>query len=297
MDSINRSTLSSAAQTAVGSRPLYRLTARAGGNNITSFNGGTVSVEVPYTLAWGENQNSIIVYRLNEITGDMSVVRSYFNAATGRVRFAVSSFSVYVIGHASPLTFADAATINAHVPAELRDNITFVSTRRLFTGHSSGALSGMFEPFGTITRAQFVTVLANYDGVNLNQSKYGSTSFTDSRGAWYTAAISWGEEMKLFGGLSVSFRPDEPLNRADMALWFYNYLTNSNTRIEPVRSMAFSDISALSAEHRTAILALANAGIINGIDGFSGGRFGTDGTSERVNVAAIVARAVRAFTV
>jgi hypothetical protein len=102
--------------------------------------------------------------------------------------------------------------------------------------------------------------------------------------------------MGLFGNLtSGAFSPDAPIVRSDMALWFYNYLENSNTRYDRVRSWAFSDISGLSSEYRTAILALAEAGIINGIDAESGGRFGPDRTSERVEVAAIFERFIRAF--
>jgi hypothetical protein len=295
MEAVNRNQLSGAAFNAVGSRPLYRLTARAGNRNITHF-GGTVAIEIPYTPPQAEDRQSLIVYHLNETTGVLTPVRSYYHAATGSIRFATKSFSIYVIGLAAPVVFLDADAIERSWG---RGHITFMTARRYFIGNTTPQ-GQRFDPSGTITRAQFVQVLANYDGVNLSQNRFAGSSFTDVRdGDWFVRAVAWGEETGLFGSLiSGSFRPNANITRADMAFWFHNYLVRTDTRVDRGNTAwNFSDISHLSSEYRAAIIALAEAGIIQGIDGVNGGRFGPDRTSQRVEVAAIFERFIRAFTV
>jgi hypothetical protein len=240
-------------------------------------------------LAAGEDADSIVVYHL-DAANNLRVVRSYFGA--GRVVFATGSFSRFVIGHNNQIsTFNDALTINNHWG---RPHISFVTARELYRGHAVPGGARRFSPDGTMTRAEFVAVLRNYDGTPLNQA--ARSNFADvADGRWYTPVIAWGEAAGIFGtGIGTNFNPNAAITRADMAFWLHNY-ANNRVVLESVRSLSFSDIGNLSPEYRAAINSLANADVISGYGEGAIREYRPDNTSTRAEVAAIVAQFVRAF--
>ncbi len=90
-----------------------------------------------------------------------------------------------------------------------------------------GIVSGMtettFEPNGTLTRAQFVQMLAMYDGVDLEEYKNSESGFEDVKGNhWFNAPVCWAVEQGFVAGLSETrFGPNEPITREQLARLFY----------------------------------------------------------------------------
>jgi hypothetical protein len=281
----DKSWLPYAAWLAVGDRPALKITLRADGRLLTGLGGGTAVIEMAYTADEDEIPGSVMLYRLDERSGAMTVLRGFYDGAGKRVRFLANDFAVFVIGYSSLPAFKDQTAVASSWGL---DHIAFTVSRKLFSGHADGS----FDPDGPMTRAQFAAVLRNYDGADLNQSKYARNRFTDGAG-WYTGILAWGDDMGLFAGYGFSaFFPDLPITRADMAVMLYNYAVAKGIKLEPVRTVTFPDISSLSFEQRNAIQTLANAGVVSG---YLTGRFEPSNQSSRAEVAAIMGQFVRAF--
>ncbi|MBQ3182496.1 MAG: S-layer homology domain-containing protein [Clostridia bacterium] len=92
-----------------------------------------------------------------------------------------------------------------------------------------GVVSGMtettFEPNGTLTRAQFVQILAMYDGVELEAYKNNDSGFDDVKtNHWFNAPVCWAVEQGFVAGLSETrFGPNEKITREQLARLLYLY--------------------------------------------------------------------------
>ena len=81
---------------AVGDRPVYDINIKAGNENITSFNGKTITISLPYTLKAGEDPENIVVYYVKE---DGSLEKVNCTYKDGKVIFETDHLSKYVIGY------------------------------------------------------------------------------------------------------------------------------------------------------------------------------------------------------
>ena len=90
-------------------------------------------------------------------------------------------------------------------------------------GYFSGTSETKFSPDVTMTRAMFVTALANLEGVTADNSK---TAFTDvPAGKWYTGAAKWAVDNKILSGYSDgTFRPNAKITREEMCVIMSNYI-------------------------------------------------------------------------
>ena len=76
--------------------PTYEFLCVVGDDIISSFNGGTVDVEVPYELSPGESAADIEVHRVAD-DGSYELVPSEYDSAAGLVCFTTDQFSYYQI--------------------------------------------------------------------------------------------------------------------------------------------------------------------------------------------------------
>ena len=81
---------------AVGNRPVYDINIKAGNENVTSFNGKTITISLPYTLKAGEDPKNIVVYYVKE---DGSLEKMNCEYKNGKVIFDTDHLSKYVIGY------------------------------------------------------------------------------------------------------------------------------------------------------------------------------------------------------
>ena len=88
--------LTEAQKEAVGDRPVYDINIKAGNENITSFNGKTITISLPYTLKAGEDPENIVVYYVKE---DGSLEKVNCTYKDGKVIFETDHLSKYVIGY------------------------------------------------------------------------------------------------------------------------------------------------------------------------------------------------------
>ncbi len=94
-----------------------------------------------------------------------------------------------------------------------------------FMGIVSGMTETTFEPNGTLTRAQFVQILAMVDGVDLEEYKNFENGFDDVKtNHWFNAPVCWAVEQGFVAGLSETrFGPNEKITREQLARLLYLY--------------------------------------------------------------------------
>lgn len=156
-------------------------------------------------------------------------------------------------------------------------------------GYFSGTSETKFSPDVTMTRAMFVTALANMESVTADNSK---TAFTDvPAGKWYTGAAKWAVDNKILSGYSDgTFRPNAKITREEMCVIMSNYIAyhSEKNNVEHKKegsTKAFSDASQISSWAKTAVADCRAYGLI---DGFSDGTFRPKKESTRAEVAAVI---------
>ncbi len=101
------------------------------------------------------------------------------------------------------------------------DAVDYVVSHGIFNGTSDST----FEPDGGMTRAMMVTVLGRV--ALIDEDDYsGASGFTDvERGSWYEPYVSWAVESGITLGVGEGlFAPNDPVTRAQMALFLYRLL-------------------------------------------------------------------------
>lgn len=90
-------------------------------------------------------------------------------------------------------------------------------------GYFKGDEYGKFLPTKNITRAEFASVMANVQGVDLSGYQ-GNAGFRDvSPSAWYAKAVAWAKDSGLMQGSGARFRPGDPITRQEICLVLYNF--------------------------------------------------------------------------
>ena len=139
-------------------------------------------------------------------------------------------------------------------------------------GVVNGISDTLFAPTRTITRAEFVRMLAGVAGVTEDDLDYGSSGFADVEPeSWYEAYVNWAVESGVTTGTSdTTFSPTANITREQMAVMIYRFAQNYGVELPSGTSATFSDAASFSSWASEAIYAMQRAGII---DGVGGGRF------------------------
>ena len=159
------------------------------------------------------------------------------------------------------------------------DAVDYMMAKSLMGGVSATT----FDPEGTLTRAQLVTVLYRIEG---EPEVDGKHQFTDvPAGQWYSDAICWAAQNGIVNGVSkTEFAPEEPVTREQIAAILYRY-----TKSEPVKEnklSAFPDAGKVSPYAVEALNWAVSEGLINGSDG----RLMPNDTATRAQIATVLMR-------
>ena len=86
----------------------------------------------------------------------------------------------------------------------------------------NGIGGGLFEPGGTVSRAQMVTVLWNMSGKPV--VNYYMTYSDVTENVWYSEAVRWATSEGIASGYgNGNFGPGDPITREQMAVMIYHY--------------------------------------------------------------------------
>ena len=132
-------------------------------------------------------------------------------------------------------------------------------------GWMNGMNNGCFEPDGTLTRAQFVTILYRIAGEPSVAGKTGP--FTDVvKDTWYTDAVIWATSEGIVKGTSdTTFDPDASITREQIAVILYRAAGAPKQDKDAIAS--FGDASAVSDWAKDAMNWAVTEKIMLGSDG------------------------------
>ncbi|WP_336791069.1 choice-of-anchor I family protein [Paenibacillus sp. MMO-177] len=266
---------------AVGSHPVFDFGVKANGSSITTFGGGTVHVQVPYTPAANEDRNAIIIYYISDSGKLVTVPSGVYDPATGTVSFDVTHFSRYAVAY-NKKSFKDTTSSFA------KDAITYLSARSIISGTSSS----QFSPKARITRVDFTVLLSRIAGAQLSSYKTGK--FSDVRTTdYYANAVQWAADKGITSGVGDGkFNPKASITRAEMASMLVRFAGVMNFDLPASqKAVTFADGSAIQASVKEAVKAVQQAGIINGKtkSGHSGVYFAPQDLATREETAKMLA--------
>ncbi len=280
VEGVDTSTLSASAQAEVGDHPVFNFSVTSGNSVISNF-ASNVTVEVPYTLANGEDGNNIVIYYVNA-QGNLEMVKNcVYDETTGKVVFKTTHFSNYAVGY-NKVSFSD-------VSSWYKDYVSYLSARGIITGKGESK----FAPTENITRAEFAQILANMSGDEL--SSYTASSFSDVKTAdWYCEAVTWAYQNGVVLGTDGKFNPNAYITRQDMALMLGRYTDKimNYTLSATVDEISFTDASSISDYAADAVSTMQQAGIISGR---SNNTFAPKANATRAETAKMVAVLVQAM--
>lgn len=86
-------------QKIVGDRPVYNITMMSGSEKITSFNGKTITISIPYELKENEDPDNIVVYYVKD---DGTIEKMNCTYKDGKVSFETDHLSYFAISYEVP---------------------------------------------------------------------------------------------------------------------------------------------------------------------------------------------------
>lgn len=165
-----------------------------------------------------------------------------------------------------------------------KDEVDYVSTYGIMNGTGEG-----FTPNGTLTRAQFVMILANIANVKLDNNV--DSGFNDvATGIWYTGAVKWAAENGITSGVGGGkFAPDLEITRQQMCVMLVNFATKFGITLdEKVAEIEFADEDKIATWAKDAVKACQKAGIISGVKTGEITSFNPEDTATRAQAAIIM---------
>ncbi|MBR5446817.1 MAG: CotH kinase family protein [Clostridia bacterium] len=157
-------------------------------------------------------------------------------------------------------------------------------------GVMEGKADGVFDPEGTVTRAEFVTVMARLSGEGLTGYEENVSAFPDAdSSAWYAPYMGWGIATGLVKGQgNGSLSPASPVSRAEMVTFMARLMDYMGVTISDsiIAEEDFSDVDE-DAYYAEALDTLRRCALITG-DG--AGKFNPAATTQRHSVAALISR-------
>ena len=146
------------------------------------------------------------------------------------------------------------------------DAIDFVTARELF---AAGTTATTFTPNSNVTRAQLMTVLARFDGVDTNGGS-----------AWYEKGMEWAKK----NGVSDGSNPNGNITREQLATMLWRY---SGSPVVEGFFDRFNDAGKVSGYAADAMRWAVETGLISGM---GDGTLNPQGNATRAQLATILMR-------
>lgn len=249
----------------IGKRPVFELKTGAGKTAISDYKDGSLKVTFPYKLQTGETKDKMTVYHIGE-DGKLTQLQDVvYDAVAGEMTFRTNHLSYYGIGEKqaqeeqAPIKevpgFSDVSEEQWYAKA-----VHALAEKQILKGREDGT----FRPEANITRAEFVTMLANHAGANVSSKE---EVFGDVGGeSWYYAPVVWAKQNSIAAGDGNYFRPDAPITREEMAVILNNYAVY-HPELELMKAndaVDFADEAKIHSWAKDAVKTMQASGIISG---------------------------------
>lgn len=261
------------------------------GKRVSDFNGGSVTVYIPYEIPEGNNPAGYTVWFVAE---DGTLEKQNATCDGTNHRFVVTHFSDYILAYDETYGAYDNCPKDETCPAsKFTDvNVTAWYHDGVHFCVENGIIKGVsdikFDTTGNITRAQIVTMLWRLDG-----EKYANYAmiFEDvPADTWYTEAVRWAAAEKIVSGYDAEhFGPTDPITREQLATILYNYAKSKGQGFTSgwMFLLDFVDRSDISSWADEAVHWCSMKGVVAGKDGKV---FDPQGTATRAEAASMVQR-------
>lgn len=269
----------------VGSRPFYELKLAVGGEQLANWNDGTATIELPYASSSGEAAAAVVAYYVTA-DGKLNMLpNAKYDANKGTVSFTTGHFSYYAVGY-NKLDYRDTSSSFA------KDDITYLSAREILQGVGDN----QFAPKKQLTRGDFALILARMAGASLSGT--AASGFSDvSPTAYYADAVAWAVENEVVSGVSKEkFAPNAVITREQMAIMLVRFAKMQGIQLPAATSaVSFADAAEISSYAKTAIQAIAKAGIIEGkaVSGSDDRQFAPKAALTREEAAKVLAKVLQ----
>ena len=154
-------------------------------------------------------------------------------------------------------------------------------------GIVNGVGDGLFLPDDPLTRAQFLTMLANTIK-DLDVTQAEPAGFEDvPEQEWYYNYVNWGFEQGIVAGIDeVTFAPNEKITREQMAIMLDNF-ANSTDLILPElnEGVPFTDSVLISPWAADSVNKIVSSGLMGG---YPEGDYKPQGSATRAEAATVV---------
>ena len=261
------------------------------GKRVSDFNGGSVTIYIPYEIPEGNNHAGYTVWFVAE-DGTLEKQNATYDGTNHR--FVVSHFSDYVLTYDETVGAYSNCPKDETCPIEKftdtkndawwHDGIHYCLDNRLMVGVSATN----FDPTGDITRGMIVTMLWRLEGKPVINY---AMSFKDVPAEqWYTEAIRWAAAEKIVNGYDAEhFGPTDPITREQLATILYNYAKYKGQGFtgDWMFLLDFVDRADISSWADEAVHWCSMKGIVNGKDGKV---FDPQGTATRAEAASMIQR-------
>ena len=152
----------------------------------------------------------------------------------------------------------------------------------------NGMSATRFDPQGTLTRAQLVTILYRAAG---QPEVTASGTFSDLTANWYKTAVEWAAANGIVKGYTDgAFRPNNAITREQIATILYRF--QKANKAEGDKLAAFPDAGEVSGWAAEGMNWAVSEGIINGVTSQGKTYLQPKATATRAQIAAIIMRAL-----
>lgn len=259
----------------------------SGGKAVGSFNGGSATLKVPYTLKKDQSASGLCVFFIGS-NGEVEKLPCFY--VNGEVVFTVEHFSDYVIAYdavAATVCPKDLTCLLSQFP-DLRttswyhDGIHYC----LEKGLMNGMPDGLFLPSGDTTRAQATSMLWRVMG---SPAVNYELNFSDVRhGCWYEEAVRWATSEGIINGVNdTDFAPTDPVTREQFASMLYRLAQIKGEKFDGEWTLDFSDLARMRAWAHDAASWCNQKGIMAGLPD---GTFQPRGNTTRAQAASMIQR-------
>nr|WP_258881762.1 S-layer homology domain-containing protein [Paenibacillus sp. sptzw28] len=253
MAAASKDGFASEAKRLIGTRPALEFTIQSGTADITSFDGSSIKIRIPYKPEQGEDINALVISYIDP-SGMPYILPVSGYQRDGQMYLITDHLSTYAVSY-NNANFSDTSNHWAD------SYITYLASH----GIASGTGSSMFSPNADITRAEFVKMLAGI--ANADVSVYPSSAFRDVKASdWYMPYAAWAAEKNVVKGNSnMQFRPNARISREEMCVMLNRFADLTGYQLPADAGTAsFADQHLISAWAADAVSALYKAGIVSG---------------------------------
>lgn len=258
---------------------IYDFSVTEDGAKIGSF-ASPVKVTIPFDAKKVKDVHKLSVYFYDEDQGAWTPIAGTLNS-DGTMTASLAHFSKYAVLEKQ----------NETILKDIKDHWAQKEIENLAgKGIIDGIDQDSFQPDTTLTRAQFVTIIAK-----ALQLQAGSQTdiFQDvSKDAWYQNSVYAAYSAGIISGMSEhTFVPDAPITREQMALTMVNaYLHATGKKLEDLvttQEVKYADEGTISTWARSYVRIASALGLLSGT---TGGQFAPADNASRAQAAVVIYR-------